>query len=92
MKKIVVVGSINMDLVTDCKRVPNGGETLFGDEFFQVPGGKGANQAVAMGKLGANVIFLGKVGSDDLGKKLIESMNKSGVNTQYIEEEKNPQE
>lgn len=44
MKKVVVVGSINMDLVTRCKRAPKGGETLFGEEFFQVPGGKGANQ------------------------------------------------
>lgn len=52
MKKVVVVGSINMDLVTRCKRAPKGGETLFGEEFFQVPGGKGANQAVAIGKLG----------------------------------------
>ena len=62
MKKVVVVGSINMDLVTRCKRAPKGGETLFGEEFFQVPGGKGANQAVAIGKLGTEVTMLGKVG------------------------------
>lgn len=85
MKKIVVIGSINMDLVTICKRVPNGGETLFGDEFFQVPGGKGANQAVAISKLGTNVTMLGKVGKDSFGKDLIEAMKKSGVDTNYIE-------
>ena len=86
MKKVVVVGSINMDLVTICNRVPEGGETLFGEEFFQVPGGKGANQAVAIGKLGTEVTMLGKVGKDSFGKDLIEAMKKSGVNTEYIEE------
>lgn len=86
MKKVVVVGSINMDLVTICNRVPEGGETLFGEEFFQVPGGKGANQAVAIGKLGTDVTMLGKVGKDSFGKDLIEAMKKSGVKTEYIKE------
>lgn len=86
MKKIVVVGSINMDLVTICNRVPEGGETLFGEEFFQVPGGKGANQAVAIGKLGTDVTMLGKVGKDSFGKDLIEAMKKSGVKTEHIKE------
>ena len=86
MKKVVVVGSINMDLVTRCKRAPKGGETLFGEEFFQVPGGKGANQAVAIGKLGTEVTMLGKVGKDSFGKDLINSMKESGVDARYIEE------
>lgn len=86
MKKVVVVGSINMDLVTICNRVPEGGETLFGEEFFQVPGGKGANQAVAIGKLGTDVTMLGKVGKDSFGKDLIEAMKKSGVKTEHIKE------
>ena len=86
MKKVVVVGSINMDLVTRCKRAPKEGETLFGEEFFQVPGGKGANQAVAIGKLGTMVTMLGKVGKDSFGKDLINSMNASGVDTSHIEE------
>lgn len=86
MKKVVVVGSINMDLVTRCERAPKGGETLFGEEFFQVPGGKGANQAVAIGKLGTEVTMLGKVGKDSFGKDLINSMKESGVDTRYIEE------
>lgn len=87
MKKVVVIGSINMDLVTVCKRVPVGGETIFGEEFFQVPGGKGANQAAAIGKLGTEVFMLGKVGKDSFGKDLIEAMKNSGVNTEYIEED-----
>lgn len=86
MKKVVVVGSINMDLVTRCKRAPKGGETLFGEEFSQVPGGKGANQAVAIGKLGTNVIMLGKIGKDSFGKDMLVSMEKNGVNIQHIEE------
>ncbi|WP_462424727.1 ribokinase [Fusobacterium ulcerans] len=84
MKKVVVAGSINMDLVTICERAPKGGETLFGKEFFQVPGGKGANQAVAIGKLGTQVTMLGKIGNDSFGKDLISSMNNSGVDTKYI--------
>ena len=86
MKKVVVVGSINMDLVTRCKRAPKGGETLFGEEFSQVSGGKGANQAVAIGKLGTNVIMLGKIGKDSFGKDMLVSMEKNGVNIQHIEE------
>lgn len=85
MEKVVVAGSINMDLVTVCERAPKGGETLFGKEFFQVPGGKGANQAVAIGKLGTQVTMLGKIGNDSFGKDLVASMKNSGVNTEYIE-------
>ncbi|MGL5122704.1 MAG: ribokinase [Fusobacteriaceae bacterium] len=85
MKNIIVIGSINMDLVTLCERVPRGGETLFGKEFFQIPGGKGANQAVAMGKLGSQVTMLGKIGNDILGKELLQSMKKNGVNIDNIE-------
>ena len=89
MKKVVVVGSINMDLVTMCQRVPEAGETIFGEKFFQVPGGKGANQGVAIGKLGTEVTMLGKVGNDSFGNDLINSMKNSGVNTEYIERSKN---
>ena len=85
MKKIVVIGSINMDLVTICDRAPNGGETLLGSEFFQIPGGKGANQAVTIGKLGSRVVMLGKVGDDLFGKELLSSMDKNGVDIQFIE-------
>lgn len=88
MKKVVVIGSINMDLVTICERAPKGGETLFGKEFFQVPGGKGANQAVAIGKLGTEVTMLGKIGKDSFGKELLLSMQNSGVKIDCIEEGK----
>ncbi|MGL5703021.1 MAG: PfkB family carbohydrate kinase, partial [Cetobacterium sp.] len=64
MKKIVVVGSINMDLVTICERAPRGGETLLGKKFMQIPGGKGANQAVAIGKMNSSVAMLGKIGKE----------------------------
>lgn len=89
MKKVVVVGSINMDLVTMCQRVPEAEETIFGEKFFQVPGGKGANQGVAIGKLGTEVTMLGKVGNDSFGNDLINSMKNSGVNTEYIERSEN---
>ena len=85
MKKILVIGSINMDLVTFCERAPRGGETLFGKEFLQIPGGKGANQAVAMGKLKSDVVMLGKVGKEGMGDILIDSMKKDGVKVENIE-------
>lgn len=85
MKKIVVLGSINMDLVTFCERAPIGGETLLGKEFRQIPGGKGANQAVAMGKLGAEVTMLGKVGTEGMGDILLSSMKNDGVDVSRIE-------
>lgn len=85
MKKVVVIGSLNMDLVAYCKVAPKGGETLFGNEFSQIPGGKGANQAVAIGKLGNNVTMLGKVGDDIFGRELISSLKNSGVGTSFIE-------
>lgn len=88
MKKVVVIGSINMDLVTQCKRAPLGGETLFGDRFFQVPGGKGANQAVAIGKLVSSVTMLGKVGEDSFGEELINSLKMANVETRFIEKTK----
>lgn len=85
MKKVVVLGSINMDLVTLCEKAPRGGETLLGKAFYQIPGGKGANQAVALGKLGGNVSMLGKVGKDSMGEELLKSMKESNVNIDNIE-------
>lgn len=85
MKKIAVLGSINMDLVTFCERAPREGETLLGREFRQIPGGKGANQAVAMGKLGARVVMLGKIGTEGMGEILLNSMERDGVKIDKIE-------
>ena len=68
--KIVVVGSLNMDLVACPPRIPVPGETLTGHTFFTLPGGKGANQAFAAAKLGANVAMLGRVGNDSFGEAM----------------------
>ncbi len=79
MKKIVVLGSLNMDLVTRVHKTPKVGETVLGDGFNEIPGGKGANQAVAIGKLGGHVSMIGRVGKDDFGKKLKDALEKNGV-------------
>lgn len=68
--KVVVVGSLNMDLVTRAERLPRGGETLIGKSFATVPGGKGANQAVAAARLGVQVSMVGCVGDDAYGEQL----------------------
>ena len=69
-KPVVVVGSLNMDLVMRTPRVPVGGETMHGHEFSTLPGGKGANQAVACARLGAKVSMIGQVGNDGFGVAL----------------------
>lgn len=82
--KIVVIGSLNMDLIIKAERMPKMGESLIGDDFRMVPGGKGANQAMAAAKLGAEVVLLGRVGRDIFGEKIIASLSQGGVNTDYI--------
>ncbi len=89
VNKILVIGSMNMDLVVNTNEIPSIGETVLGNSMIQVPGGKGANQAVAMSKLEADVTFLGKVGSDAYGSSLLESMSMSGVNIDHIERNNN---
>jgi ribokinase len=70
MARIVVVGSLNMDLVAITPRIPVSGETISGSNFFTAPGGKGANQAYAAAKLGGAVAMLGRVGEDDFGRAM----------------------
>ncbi|MFA5524130.1 MAG: ribokinase [Tissierellales bacterium] len=82
---IIVIGSINMDIVIKTKEIPKIGETVIGKEIIENPGGKGANQAVALAKLGAEVSFLGMIGNDVNGKKLISAMKEYGVDTSLIE-------
>ncbi|MGQ9730442.1 MAG: ribokinase [Candidatus Zipacnadales bacterium] len=82
--RILVVGSANMDLVVKTPRMPLGGETLRGDEFRTVRGGKGANQAVACARLGAEVCMLGCVGQDAFGEALIQGLQSDGVDCEYI--------
>ncbi|XJZ27056.1 ribokinase [Bacillota bacterium Lsc_1132] len=83
-KKITVLGSINMDLVTFTRRVPNIGETVLGQSFHMVPGGKGANQAVATARLGADVTLIGCVGNDSFGTELMDHLEKQGVNVDNV--------
>lgn len=83
--KILVVGSLVMDLIVTTERFCNAGETVIGHGFSTAPGGKGANQAVQAARLGANVTMFGKVGNDDFGRRLIESVRESGVNTEHIQ-------
>lgn len=82
---ITVVGSMNMDLVVKTNEIPGIGETLLGNELLQIPGGKGANQGVAIAKLNNNITFLGKVGKDVFGDALLKSMEEAGVNIGHIE-------
>lgn len=84
MKKIGVVGSINMDMTVKAERIPKKGETLKGDDLQYIPGGKGANQAVAMAKLGADVEMFGCVGDDAAGVSLVENLKNCGVKADNI--------
>lgn len=84
MKKIAVLGSINMDLVTETSIHPKQGETVLGNHFFTSPGGKGANQAVAAARLDGQVTMFGAVGNDSNGKELIHTLKNEKVNTDYI--------
>lgn len=77
--RLTVVGSINLDLVARCERLPRAGETLTAEELGYVPGGKGANQAVAAARLGAEVRFVGAVGEDDFGRLAVRDLEAAGV-------------
>jgi ribokinase len=81
---IIVFGSINIDLVAKAPRLPVAGETLLGSEFWQIPGGKGANQAVALAKLKIPTQIVGRVGADSFGRELINNLQISGVQTDNI--------
>ena len=83
-KPILVIGSLNMDLVARCERLPRVGQTVFGQDFFTAPGGKGANQAVAAAKLGARVAMAGCVGHDQFGRDLIAGLQAAGVGTDAV--------
>jgi ribokinase len=76
---IAVVGSVNLDLVASVSRLPRPGETLTGAELQYIPGGKGANQAVAAARLGAEVRFVGAIGEDDFGRRAVSELRAAGV-------------
>lgn len=84
MGKIGVVGSINMDMTVKAERIPLKGETLKGWDLKYIPGGKGANQAVAMAKLGAEVEMFGCIGDDAAGASLLKNLQDTGVETKCI--------
>lgn len=84
MKKILVIGSLNMDLVTQVKRTPLIGETVHGTGYKEISGGKGANQAVAIGRLGGQVAMVGKVGMDSFGDTLLDNLKVNSVNSQFV--------
>ena len=85
MKKILVIGSLNMDITLRMERAPEAGETLTADSMGASPGGKGANQAYAAGKLGGDVAMLGAVGQDAYGEELIANLASVGVDVSGIQ-------
>lgn len=85
MKKCAVIGSINMDMVLSVPRFPAAGETLTGGNFQTVPGGKGANQAVALGRLGAPVRMAGRVGDDAFGRRYLDHFRRNGVDVRAVD-------
>ncbi len=84
MHHVVVVGSLNMDLVVRVPHMPIPGETILGENFKNIPGGKGANQAVGAARMGAQVTMIGRVGNDEFGKTLIKNLANEGVDTSHI--------
>lgn len=84
MKSIVVVGSVNLDLVSTGKRIPAPGETVTGDQFQTFHGGKGANQSVAIGRLGYPVSMVAKVGDDEFGSRLRQGLQDAAVDVAAV--------
>src|SRR5512147_3069805 len=85
MSDILVVGSLNADLVVRTPRFPQPGETISGEDLQVIPGGKGANQAVAAARHGAQVDMLGRVGNDGFGDFLLDNLKENYVSFQYIQ-------
>src|SRR5258706_12125425 len=83
-KPIVIVGSVNVDLVLRCQRLPLPGETVVGRDFRVLPGGKGANQAVAAARLGAAVEFIGCVGDDPFGAQAAAALREGGITLTHL--------
>ena len=81
---IVVVGSLNLDLVVQVERLPSSGETVHGDSIERIPGGKGANQAIAAARLGAPVAMIGRVGTDAAGETLRSALRESGIDDHAV--------
>lgn len=84
MSKVCVLGSINMDLVLKVKNMPKEGETILSKSFEKIPGGKGANQALAARRSGADVCMISKIGKDDNGYFLVNQLKKDNINTECV--------
>ena len=82
--RIVVIGSINMDIVIHSERMPREGETVIGSDLRFFPGGKGANQAVAAARLGAETFMVGRVGTDSFGESLRAGLIREGINSDHV--------
>ncbi|SKC83563.1 ribokinase [Maledivibacter halophilus] len=91
MKNILVIGSINMDMVIRVSHIPAVGETILAKDVKSFGGGKGANQAIAAARLDGNVSMIGRVGNDEYGKQSLENLKSSGVNVEGIEIDDNTQ-
>lgn len=84
MAKIVVIGSLNMDIIAVAPRLPIAGETLTGLQYLNEPGGKGANQAYAVARLGGDVAMLGRVGADDHGIRMLANLKAVGCDVEEV--------
>ena len=84
MKKIIIIGSCNTDMVIKTARIPVPGETIIGGTFFMNPGGKGANQAVAVARLGGVATFVAKTGNDMFGRQSVDLYQSENINTDYV--------
>src|ERR1700731_2199975 len=82
--RVVVVGSLNMDLIVNVPHLPRPGETVVGDSLLRAAGGKGANQAVAAARMGAHVTMIGRVGHDSFGHDLSRTLRDEGVSTRWV--------
>src|SRR6185369_2969493 len=85
MADILVVGSLNIDLVVRTPRFPQPGETISGEDLQVIPGGKGANQAVAAARQGARVSMLGRVGKDNFGDFLLDNLKSNNVDSKLVQ-------
>lgn len=84
MAKIVIIGSCNVDITVECDRWDHPGETIFGNRLTINPGGKGANQAVAAARLGADVLMIGCVGDDMYGELVLKTLQENKIDTKYV--------
>ena len=84
-RPILVIGSLNMDLVARCERLPERGQTIMGSDFFTAAGGKGANQAVAAARLGGRVSMAGRVGRDAFAATLLAGLRDAGIDARHVE-------